>query len=127
MPVSEQLSDVGVAGLCSAGCALVLRLAAAGLRVSLWDASAGALEAFVTLNVATRGGLVGYASSEDFFESLNTPRRIAVFETGPGLLVASLRPSLQEPDRLLEFPWREEPMAPGELDLLELTLVSQLA
>jgi len=122
-----QLSDVGVAGLCLAGRTLTLRFAATGLRVSLWDPSAGLMEKFVSANAATRGGLAGYANGEDFIESLSTPRRIAAFEIGCDPEAAFLRRSLREPDRLLEFPLREEPVTPGDLDQLEMTLVFQLA
>jgi|GEM_PF-2252195 len=127
MPTSDQFSAVGVAGLCRAGRALALRLAADGLRVSLWDASFAELEEFVTANMAARGGLIGYANAGDFFASLNTPRRIAVFEREPHSLTASLRPRLFSADRLLEAPWDDSAFEAAELDLLELSLTAELA
>lgn len=122
----EQLSDVGVVGLCSAGRALALRLAARELRVSIWDASSAALEEFVAVNAGTRGGLVGYANGQDFFESLHAPRRAVAFQAGHGPLAASLRLSWGEPDRILVFPADEEPVSSADLDLLEMTLVYRL-
>jgi 6-phosphogluconate dehydrogenase len=127
MPESGQLSDVGVAGLCSAGRILALRLAALGLRVSLWDASAGEVEEFVTSHAGTRGGLVGYTDRGDFVESLNAPRRIVVFETPTGLEGASLRTLLLVTDRLLEYPWQDETVSSDDLAQVEMTLVFQLA
>lgn len=126
MPTSDQFSAVGVAGLCRAGRALALRLAADGLRVSLWDASFAELEEFVTANMAARGGLVGYANADDFFASLNTPRRIAVFEREPRSLTVSLRSRLQETDRLLEAPWDDPAFDAADASVLELTLTAQL-
>jgi len=125
--VSGQLSDAGIAGLCSAGRALALRLAAAGWRVSVWDASARVVEEFVASHDGTRGGLVGYADSEDFVESLNTPRRIVLLELQTGSPSALPRALLRETDRVLEYPVYDEDIPCGDVAQLELTLVFQLA
>ena len=125
--MSGQLSDVGVVGLCSVGRSFALRLAAMGLRVSLWDASPGSAEEFVERQDGTRGGLVGYADCEDFVESLNSPRRIIFFETEAGPVSALLRTLLRETDRLLEYPLLGEDVPLDELTQLELTLVFQMA
>jgi 6-phosphogluconate dehydrogenase len=126
MPISGQLSDAGVAGLCGAGRALALRLAAVGARVSLWDDSAASVEEFVAQNAATRGGLVGYTNREDFVESLNTPCRFVVFTSPTGLETAALRTLLREADRLLEYPWQDEPVSSDDLAQIEMTLLFQL-
>ncbi len=125
--IPGRLSDAGIAGPGSAGRALALRLAAAGLRVSLWDASAGAVEAFVTSYDSARGGLVGYADCEDFVESLNTPRRIVLFEPQTGLRSALPRALLEPADRVLEYPVYDEDIPCGDVAQLELTLVFQMA
>ena len=127
MPGSGQLSDVGVAGLCTAGSVLALRLSTLGLRVSLWDASAASVEEFITQNAGTRGGLVGYTDREDFVESLNAPRRIVVFETPSGFAGASVRTLLRDTDRLLEYPWQDETVSSDDLAQIEMTLVFRLA
>jgi 6-phosphogluconate dehydrogenase len=127
MQLPGQLSDVGIVGLCSVGRSFALRLAATGLRVSLWDASPGSAEEFVARQDGTRGGLVGYADREDFVESLNSPRRIMLFETGTGPAPASLRTLLRESDRLLEFPLHEQDVTLDDLAQLEMTLVFQMA
>jgi 6-phosphogluconate dehydrogenase len=125
--MSGQLSDLGVAGLCSAGRAFALRLAELGLRVSLCDASAVAVEEFVARNAGSRGGLVGYVNCEDFVESLNAPRRIVVFETAASPAAGALRTLLRATDRLLEYPLREEDVPFDDLAQLEMTLVFQMA
>jgi 6-phosphogluconate dehydrogenase len=127
MLTSEQLSDAGVAGLCSAGRALALRLAGRGVRVSLLDSSAASVEAFVTQNAGTRGGLVGYTDREDFIESLREPRRAVVFETGNDRLAIVLRLSWQEPDCLLECPVHDDAVSSGDLEQIEMALLFQLA
>jgi 6-phosphogluconate dehydrogenase len=124
--MSGQLSDLGVAGLCPAGQALTLRLAGLGLRVSIFDASAGLVEEFVTHHAGTRGGLVGYVDCEDFVESLNAPRRIVVFETSAGPAAGALRTLLRDSDRLLEYPSHEEEVPFDDLAQLEMTLTCQL-
>lgn len=98
-----------------------------GLRVSLWDVSAGSAEGFVAGQEGTRGGLVGYADCEDFAESLNTPRRIVVFEREAGPASFSLRPLLGDTDRLLEYPFHEEAVPFDDLAQLEMTLLFQMA
>jgi 6-phosphogluconate dehydrogenase len=125
--MSGQLSDVGVAGLCYAGRILALRLAARGVRVSLLDSSVASVEEFVTQNAGTRGGLVGYTDREDFVESLHTPRRVVVFETGRDQLTLMLRLSWQEQDCLLECPVPDDTVSSGDLEQIELTLLFQLA
>ena len=127
MPISGQLSDVGVTGLCAAGSVLALRLSTLGLRVSLWDASAASVEEFITQHAGTRGGLVGYTDREDFVESLNAPRRIVVFETPSGFAGASVRTLLRDTDRLLEHPWQDKAVPIDDLEQLELALLFQLA
>jgi 6-phosphogluconate dehydrogenase len=122
MLISEQLSDVGVTGLCSAGRALALRLAAAGVRVSLLDDSPASVEEFVAQNAGTRGGLVGYANYSDFLESLNTPRRIVAFGTGNGPLAALPHLLLREPDYLLNCPAHDGTVSSFDLEQIELTL-----
>jgi 6-phosphogluconate dehydrogenase len=77
--MSEQASEFGVIGLTVAGRALALRLAARGSRVSLWDASFAAVEQFALAHIDTRGGLLGFADLEDFFDSLALPPRAACF------------------------------------------------
>jgi 6-phosphogluconate dehydrogenase len=120
--MSAQLSDVGVAGLCSAGRILALRLAATGARVSLWNSSAARVEDFVAQNAGTRGGLVGYSDREDFVASLNTPRRIVMFETAPRS-AASLRTLLHATDLLLEYPLPKDAVPSGDIEQLELALL----
>jgi 6-phosphogluconate dehydrogenase len=120
--MSAQLSDLGVAGLCSAGRILALRLAATGARVSLWNSSAARVEEFVAQNPGTRGGLVGYSDREDFVASLNTPRRIVMFEIAPRS-AASLRALLHATDLLLEYPLPEDAVPPGDIEQLELALL----
>lgn len=110
-------------GLCTLARALALRLAARGLRVSLWDRSAQVMEDFVAGNATTAGGLVGYADRDDFFESLNSPRRIVAFDAE----AANVARSLPVLDRLLEYPLAEPLGSPGDLDHLELALVFQMA
>ena len=124
--MSGQLSDIGVAGLCPAGRALALRLAAMGWRISVWDPSAGSAEAFVTSQGGTRGGLVGYADCQDFVESLQAPPRIAIFgaQTSPAMTL--LRLLLPATDHMLDYPLQDE-VSSCDLDLLELTLVFQMA
>ncbi len=126
MPASGQRSDVGIAGLCAAGRDLALRLAARGLRISLWDFAPETTEEFVVAQQATRGGLVGYSDMEDFAESLGSPRRIVVFESAEGRFAVQLRSLLQECDRLLEWPVSDEGVSADDLDQLELTLIFQL-
>lgn len=109
-------------GLCTLARALALRLAARGLRVSLWDRSGQVMEDFVASNATTAGGLVGYADRDDFFESLNSPWRIVAFDMEAGTVARSLRVS----DRLLEYPFIEVLSTPADLDQLELTLIFQL-
>lgn len=104
-----------------------MRLSTLGLRVSLWDESAGKVEEFVAYNAATRGGLVGYTDCADFVESLSAPRRIVVFETPAGFAGASPRTLLRETDRLLEYPWQDETVSSDDLAQIEMTLVFQLA
>jgi 6-phosphogluconate dehydrogenase len=127
MTSSRKLSDLGVAGLCLAGRTLALRLAELGLRVSLWDISAGIVEEFVAHYAGSRGGLVGYVDCGDFVESLNAPRRIVVFETAAGPLAGALRALLGDADRLLEYPLREEDVPCDDLAQLEMALVFQMA
>ena len=122
MPSSERLSDAGLMGLCAVARALALRLAATGLRVSLWDSSAPAIEEFVAGNYRTLGGLVGFANRDDFFESLNSPWRIVAFDTESGNVARPLRVS----DRLLEYPFADVLSTPADLDQLEWTLLFQL-
>jgi hypothetical protein len=126
MPFSAQRSNAGVVGLCSVGRTLALRLAATGVRVSLLDDSAANVEEFVAQNTGTRGGLVGYTSCEDFVESLNTPRRVVVFETRQDRLAVVLRLSWQEPNRLLEYLLHDETISSGDLEQLEMALRCQL-
>ncbi len=109
-------------GLCAVARALALRLAATGLRVSLWDSSAPAIEEFVVDNYRTLGGLVGFANRDDFFESLNSPWRIVAFDTESANIARPLRVS----DRLLEYPFADVLSTPADLDQLELTLLFQL-
>jgi 6-phosphogluconate dehydrogenase len=125
--MSRQLSDLGVAGLCAAGRALALRLADLGLRVSLYDASSGIVEEFAARNAGARGGFVGYVNCEDFVDSLDSPRRIVVFETAPGPAACALRTLLRDTDRLLEYPLHEEHVPFDDLAQLEMTLVFQMA
>jgi 6-phosphogluconate dehydrogenase len=77
--MSEQASEFGVIGLTAAGQAIALRLAARGGRVSLWDASFATVEQFARAHVDTRGGLLGFADLDDFFDSLALPPRAAFF------------------------------------------------
>ncbi len=123
----EQLSDVGVVGLCTAGRTLALRLAATGLRVSLLGDSAASAEEFVARNAGTRGGMVGYANAQDFVESLHAPRRVVAFETGHESLAAPPRLAWNEVERLLECRLRDGTVSSFDLGLLEMTLVYLLA
>lgn len=121
-------SDVGVAGLCPAGQALTLRLAARGLRVSVWDAAAGSVREFVAGHAAARGGLVGYSDCDDFVESLDRPRRIVIFSSETSPAPAPLRAPRPDTDRWLEYPSAVSIEARcADLDLLELTLLFQMA
>ena len=88
LPVSEQASEFGVIGLTVAGQAIALRLAARGCRVSLWDASFAEVERFAQAHVDTRGGLLGFADLEDFFDSLALPPRAAFFLSSDSEAVA---------------------------------------
>ncbi|MDR3717914.1 MAG: NAD(P)-binding domain-containing protein [Bryobacteraceae bacterium] len=126
MLISEQLSDVGVTGLCAAGRGLALRLAAAGLRVSLLDDSPASVEEFVAQNAGTRGGLVGYADCSDFLESLNTPRRIVAFRTGNDRLAVLPHLLVREPDYLLDCPAPDGSVSSFDLEQIEMTLRFQL-
>ncbi len=86
--MSEQASEFGVIGLTAAGRALALRLTARGARVSLWDASFAEVEQFALAHIDTRGGLLGFADLEDFFDSLAVPLRAAFFVSNDSEAVA---------------------------------------
>ncbi len=77
--MSEQASEFGVIGLTPAGQAIALRLAARGGRVSLWDNSFEVVERFALDHRDTRGGLVGNADMEDFFDSLSRGAPVVLF------------------------------------------------
>jgi 6-phosphogluconate dehydrogenase len=103
-----------------------LRLAARGLRVSVWDAAVEHVARFEICEHEARDGMVAYEDFEDFVESLNTPRRIVIFEQEADSAALALRSLLRETDRLLEYPHCVGALPFDELALLELTLVFQL-
>ncbi len=82
--MSEQTSEFGVIGLSAAGQAIALLLAARGGRVSLWDSSFEVVARFALDHRDTRGGLVGYADMEDFFDSLARGAPVVVFVPAGG-------------------------------------------
>ncbi len=82
--MSEQASEFGVIGLTPAGEAIALRLAARGGRVSLWDSSFEVVERVALDHRDTRGGLVGYADMEDFFDSLTGGAPVVLFVPAGG-------------------------------------------
>ena len=75
--MSEQASEFGVIGLTAAGRALALRLTPRGAR-----------EQFALAHIDTRGGLLGFADLEDFFDSLAVPLRAAFFVSNDSEAVA---------------------------------------
>jgi len=64
------------------------RLTARGARVSLWDAPFAEVEQFALAHIDTRGGLLGFADLEDFFDSLAVPLRAAFFVSNDSEAVA---------------------------------------
>ena len=76
--MSEQLSDIGLIGLAVMGQNLALNIADHGFKTSVYNRTTATMDKFVAENPDTPGGLVGYATMEEFAASLKRPRRAVI-------------------------------------------------
>lgn len=76
--MSDQLSDIGLIGLAVMGQNLALNIADHGFKTSVYNRTTATMEKFVAENPDTPGGLVGYATMEEFAASLARPRRAVI-------------------------------------------------
>jgi 6-phosphogluconate dehydrogenase len=76
--MSETLSDIGLIGLAVMGQNLALNIADHGFKTSVYNRTTATMEKFVAENPDTPGGLVGFATLEEFAASLARPRRAVI-------------------------------------------------
>ena len=76
--MSDQLSDIGLIGLAVMGQNLALNIADHGFKISVYNRTTSTMEKFVAENPDTPGGLVGFATMEEFAASLKRPRRAVI-------------------------------------------------
>lgn len=83
--MNKELSDIGLIGLAVMGQNLALNIADHGFRISVYNRTTSKMEAFVSKNTNTPGGLVGYKTLEEFVHSLERPRKVVIMvEAGKG-------------------------------------------
>ena len=76
--MSETLSDIGLIGLAVMGQNLALNIADHGFKTSVYNRTTATMEKFVAENPDTPGGLIGFATLEQFAASLARPRRAVI-------------------------------------------------
>ena len=74
----EAVSEIGLIGLAVMGQNLALNIADHGFKISVYNRTTSKMEAFVTSNPDTPGGLVGCKTLETFIDSLKRPRKIII-------------------------------------------------
>jgi 6-phosphogluconate dehydrogenase len=103
--MSEQLSDIGLAGLAVMGQNLALNIADHGFRISVFNRTTATMEKFVAENPNTPGGLAGHATLADFVASLKRPRRVIILvKAGPGTdaVIDQLVPLMEQGDIIID-------------------------
>ena len=103
--MSTAQSDIGLVGLAVMGQNLALNIADHGFRISVYNRTRETMEAFVTANPNTPGGLVGCATLEEFVASLKRPRKIIILVKAGGptdAVINSLVPLLEANDIIID-------------------------
>ena len=76
--MSEATSEIGLIGLAVMGQNLALNVADHGFKISVYNRTTSKMEAFVTANPNTPGGLEGCETLEGFVASLKRPRKVII-------------------------------------------------
>ena len=103
--MSEELSDIGLIGLAVMGQNLALNVADHGFRISVYNRTVSKMEAFVSENPDTPGGLFGAETLESFVRSLKPPRKIIILvQAGRATdaVIESLLPYLDKGDIIID-------------------------
>ena len=97
--------DVGMVGLAVMGANLALNMADHGFATAAYNRTASVGQQFIADNLATPGGLHGFADLKDFVKSLKRPRRIVILVkagAGTDAVIDSLSPLLEKGDCLID-------------------------
>jgi len=103
--MSENLSDIGLIGLAVMGQNLALNIADHGFRISVYNRTTSKMEAFVSENQHTPGGLFGAETLETFAASIKKPRKIIILvQAGNATdgVIESLLPHLDNEDIVID-------------------------
>lgn len=103
--MSKTHSDIGLIGLAVMGQNLALNIADHGFQISVYNRTTATMESFVAANPDTPGGLVGFATLEDFVHSLARPRKMIILVKAgkpTDAVIDGLAPLLEEGDIIID-------------------------
>ena len=101
----EPKGDIALIGLAVMGQNLALNVADHGFRISVYNRTVSKMEAFVSENPDTPGGLFGAETLKSFVRSLKLPRKIIILvQAGRATdaVIESLLPYLDKGDIIID-------------------------